>query len=303
MSRNAIPGIILDVLPMVDLKRLSIKEASERFAARALSMNRAFAEMGKLHFVLSANLPKGRTIYGELRKLGVRDTTIANAAYASKVWGALIEPKHLTEKVYDSLTFEGCRNLLRALGKSGTTRKKLEPADLTALWKSAKDPEAELTSLVETGLTVVEAKKKAAADAAAEAAAAEKAAKSGTPAPATATPPDGKAAPAAPSAPLTATPAPAGSPAPAPAAKDKPDKTAAPPPKPKLSLADCIGLCDALELGIAGLSAEDQCVAANRVLALAKLVTDAAAKAPAAAQKAAADKVATKSPAKVAAKK
>ena len=105
--KQTIPSVLTDVLPMVDVQKMTLKEACERFAARAAASQRAFAEMGKLHFALSAVLPKGRTIYGELRKLGVKDSTISNAAYASKVWAELIATNTLSEAVYDALTFDG----------------------------------------------------------------------------------------------------------------------------------------------------------------------------------------------------
>lgn len=286
--KQTIPSVLTDVLPMVDVQKMTLKEACERFAARAAASQRAFAEMGKLHFALSAVLPKGRTIYGELRKLGVKDSTISNAAYASKVWAELIATNALSEAVYDSLTFDGCRDLCRLLGKSGSTKKKLEAADVAVIWQSAKDPEAEVKSLVETGLTVVEAAQDA-ADKAAKAAQDVK---------------DAAKAPAATPAPAT----PAGSPAtPTPAAvpaSGSPAPTATPPPvaKPvaaaKPTLAEVLAVLDSVELAIAKLAPEDSCRAAARVLELAKTCAAHAAKQPAPAQNAAAKPAPKGKPAK-----
>jgi hypothetical protein len=282
--KQTIPSVLTDVLPMADVQKLTLKEACERFAARAAASQRAFAEMGKLHFALSAVLPKGRTIYGELRKLGVKDSTISNAAYASKVWAELIAPNALSEAVYDALTFDGCRDLCRLLGRSGSTKKKLEAADVAVIWQSAKDPEAEVKSLVETGLTVVEAAQDA-ADKAAKAAQDVKDA--------------AKATPATPAAPVTpagspATPAPvAGTPAAAPASGSPAPAVSAPPAaKPvtaaKPTLAEVLAVLDSVELAIARLDPADSCRAAARVLELAKTCAAHAAKQPAPAQNAAA---------------
>ena len=274
--KQTIPSVLTDVLPMVDVQKMTLKEACERFAARAAASQRAFAEMGKLHFALSAVLPKGRTIYGELRKLGVKDSTISNAAYASKVWAELIATNTLSEAVYDALTFDGCRDLCRILGKSGSSKKKLDAADVAVVWQAAKDPEAEVKSLVETGLTVVEAAQDAADKAAKVAQDTKDAAAKAPPAASPTTPAPANGAPPATGTPATqgATPTPAPSPKPAAAAKP--------------TLADVMAVLDSVELAIAKLGPEDSCLAAARVLELAKTCAAHAAKQPAPAQHAAA---------------
>lgn len=157
------------VTPMADILKLSLKEQCARFAERATVQQRAFSEMGKLHHAISATLKKGQTIYGELRKQGVKDSTISNASYASRVWGDVIAAGHLTELDYDGFTFADCLAVTRAMGEK--SKRRLTGEDIAMIVR-AKPTEfdAELESIFNTGLTVeeAEAQAKAAADLAAE---------------------------------------------------------------------------------------------------------------------------------------
>lgn len=146
---------VAPVLSIAEIIKLSIKDQCARFAERATVSARAFAEMGKLHNSITAGLKKGQTIYGELRKLGVKDSTISNASYASKVI-ELVKAGHLTEAQYDGFTFADCLAICRA--QSDKSRRKLTAEEVAAV--VAAQPEtfdAEFTSIYETGLTVEEA--------------------------------------------------------------------------------------------------------------------------------------------------
>lgn len=159
----SVAAVATSVLPMQDIAKLSIKEACQRFADRAVASQRAFAEMGKLHYAISAHLRKGQTIYGELRKLGVKDSTISNASYAARVWADCIAPGHLTEADYDTLTFADCLSICRAMGDK--SKLKLAGAEVAAIVRAQpRDFDAELESIFATGLTVEEAEKQAAAE-------------------------------------------------------------------------------------------------------------------------------------------
>lgn len=113
---NPVRVVTDPVLPMDEIKKLSLKEACARFAERAAVSQRAFAEMGKLHNAISESLKKGQTIYGELRKVGVKDSTISNASYASKIVD-LVKAGHITEAQYDGFTFADCLAVCRVMGQ------------------------------------------------------------------------------------------------------------------------------------------------------------------------------------------
>lgn len=279
--KNPAKGILMDVLPMADCQQLSVKQACERFVARATQSDRAFAEMGKLHFALGKLLAssKGRTIYGELQKLGVSKSTISNASYASKVWEALIHTQVLSEAVYDGLSFSACRNICRVLGISGSSKKAMKPEEVKIVIESCpKDYEEQFESLADSGLSCAErekaAKETAALKASEETAVKAAAAVVGTPAtPATGTP--------------AATPAttPAAANAPAVAEKAKAPKTPAAPVVPTLS--EVLVTLDAVEAAIGKLPTEDQPKAVQRIVDLADLLTAPAVKAVGAAKDAA----------------
>lgn len=146
------------VMSLAEIQKLPLKEACAKFAERATVSQRAFAEMGKLHFSISRNLKKGDSIYKELRKLGVRDSTISNASYASKV-AALVADKHITEAQFDALGFADCFALCRAMSVKSAVR--LSPKDIGLVLAESKDPAQDFDSLYETGLTAADATAKA----------------------------------------------------------------------------------------------------------------------------------------------
>jgi hypothetical protein len=164
-------------LPMAEIQKHTAKQAAEQYAQRATIQQRAFAEMGKLHYHLSSKLTKGQTIYVELRKHGIKNSTISNASYASKVFD-LVAAGHLTEAEFDTFTFADCYAICRATGEKSARR--LTGDDVAVLVRAKPDNfDEELNSIFETGLTVEEAEaqaKKAEADAKAATAAAQAAA-------------------------------------------------------------------------------------------------------------------------------
>src|SRR4051794_34463084 len=99
-TKKAAPAAVhpptVAILSMAEILALSTADRCARFADRATVSQRAFAEMGKLHPAISASLTAGQTVYGELRKSGVKDSTISNASYASRVFD-LVGSGHLTK--------------------------------------------------------------------------------------------------------------------------------------------------------------------------------------------------------------
>ena len=152
-------------------------EAVTRFQVEASAGQRAFSAMGKLFRVIEASLTKkDKGIFPLLQKSGIPKGSVSNASYAAKVFD-LVDKKLLTEAEYDRLSHADCFNIVRV--QSSRSAKQLTAEEVVAVVKAAKEPDEELASLYETGLTLDEAKaKQAAADkvkADAEAAAAAKA--------------------------------------------------------------------------------------------------------------------------------
>lgn len=260
----------MDVLPMADCQTLSVTQACERFVVMSTQSGRAFSAMGKLHYALGKMLKtaKSRTIYGELRKLGVSNSTISNASFASKVWEMLVNTNTITEAIYDRLTFAGCRDLCRVLGISGNKpeTKILKPEEVKLIIdRFPSSFEDEFESLAESGLSCVE--RETAAIAAATAKVEADKVKAATPAVTTAVEP---------AVTTGATPAVTTAKA-ATVAKTK--AVAAAPAVP--TLVEVLVTLDAVESAIGKLSAEDQLKAVERIVELADLLTVPAKAAPA----------------------
>ncbi len=274
----------MDVLPMADCQTLSVTQACERFVVMSTQSGRAFSAMGKLHYALGKMLKtaKSRTIYGELRKLGVSNSTISNASFASKVWEMLVNTNTITEAIYDRLTFAGCRDLCRVLGISGNKpeTKILKPEEVKLIIdRFPSSFEDEFESLAESGLSCVE--RETAAIAAATAKVEADKVKAATPAVTTAEPVATTAAAPATTEPA-ATPAagtPAATPAKGTATVAKTKAVAAAPAVP--TLVEVLVTLDAVESAIGKLSAEDQLKAVERIVELADLLTVPAKAAPA----------------------
>ncbi len=176
-ARDPSIPILPAVLSMAEILSLSPSARLVRFADRSTVSQRAFAEMGKLHYAISAGLTAGQTVYGELRKGGVKDSTISNASYASKVWD-LVQSGHLSEPQFDTFSFADCLAVVRVI--SPKSKRQLGPEEVAALVTAMPASfDVELQSIYETGLTVEEseAQAKAAAEKKAEEAAAVEAAK------------------------------------------------------------------------------------------------------------------------------
>jgi hypothetical protein len=283
--KNPARSILMDVLPMADCQTLSVTQACERFVVMSTQSGRAFSAMGKLHYALGKMLKtaKSRTIYGELRKLGVSNSTISNASFASKVWEMLVNTNTITEAIYDRLTFAGCRDLCRVLGISGNKpeTKILKPEEVKlVIDRFPSSFEDEFESLAESGLSCVE--RETAAIAAATAKVEADKVKAATPAVTTAAEPvTTGATPAAttaaePAVTTGATPAVTTAKA---ATVVKTKAVAAAPAVP--TLVEVLVTLDAVESAIGKLSAEDQLKAVERIVELADLLTVPAKAAPA----------------------
>ena len=167
IKSTAIPTAAVIVASMFEIAKLSQADRYKRFAERSTASARAFIEMGKLHHAITGNLKKNQTIYGELRKLGVKDSTISNASYASRIWGELVEAGHLTEAQFDACTFQDCFAICRAMGSQ--SKRRLAPEEISVLVNEQPETfDDELRSIYETGLTVAEVEAQAKAQAKAE---------------------------------------------------------------------------------------------------------------------------------------
>jgi hypothetical protein len=158
------PSVIVTALiaSIAELAKLDLKAACAAFAAKATVQRSAFAEMGKLHRIIAPQLKLPQTIYGELRKLGVKDTTIANASYAAKTIETLVEPGHLTEQDYNGMTFDDHFAIARSMGNKSF--RKLTAEDVAAIVKAKPDTfDADLKSIFDSGMDVDEAAAQAAA--------------------------------------------------------------------------------------------------------------------------------------------
>lgn len=277
------------ITSLAALSVLKVTELCTRFAERATVTRSAFAEMGKLHRCITGNLKKGQTIYGELRKLGVKDSTISNASYAARTIENLVEKNHITEAEYDAMTFADHLAISRVMGDK--SKLKLDAVAVAELIHTAPDSfDAEMESIFDTGLTIAEAEAQAAqavkeAEAKkqkeiADAAAALAAKQSAPPAPAPAAsapapqaqapaPTATAAAPQAGAAVDTSVASTATPPADAPAAQapaDAPANVTSMPSAPAtVSLQECMDTLDILEASIAELSDADAETVFNRI--------------------------------------
>jgi len=251
------------VLTMASVEKLPQKERITQFAELAGSGQRIFSSLGKLMFAISSNLTAKQTIFGVLQKAGVKKGTVSNASYASKVY-ELVRDSIFTEAEYDTFGHRDCVAIVKAIS-SGSARR-LSTEELAIVVRDSKDFEPELACLYEHGITLAE---KDAADKQAEAdrIAAETAAAAPAPTPNPAAPVEPvKAAGTAP-APAPETPAPAAAADPVEPGKVMPFPTAEP------TVEDFNKLVDTLEGLLIRMSPELQRQAADRLLALADIVT------------------------------
>lgn len=144
----------LDRLSWACIQKMTVVEASNAFKFRSVAQRRMFSECGKLHYHISQNLAEGQTVFGELRKRGVRDSDIKNAAYASKVFGALVIEKHIPEKSFEELSFSECVLITKVM--SDRSKKRLEPAEVAKILQDSPDPGEELETYATHGMSTAE---------------------------------------------------------------------------------------------------------------------------------------------------
>lgn len=144
----------LDRLSWACIQKMTVVEASNAFKFRSVAQRRMFSECGKLHYHISQNLAEGQTVFGELRRRGVRDSDIKNAAYASKVFGALVIEKHIPEKSFEELSFSECVLITKVM--SDRSKKRLEPAEVAKILHDSPDPGEELETYATHGMSTAE---------------------------------------------------------------------------------------------------------------------------------------------------
>jgi hypothetical protein len=152
------------VTPIAEFKALKPAARCETFAEKDRVNRVSFSELGKLHVLISEDIAadnaahpkrKARTIYDELRKLGVRDSSISNASYAARAWNTLVTAELITELQFDALTFQDCFKISRAMSHRSALQ--LDAAAVAELINKQPDTfDAELSCLYEHGITVEE---------------------------------------------------------------------------------------------------------------------------------------------------
>ncbi len=155
------------VTSLAAIVAMTLKEQCARFAERATVSQMAFAEMGKLHRSISDALAgdKKKTVYGELRKLGVKDGSISNASYASRVLGMLVIPAIVTEAVFDTFTFQDCLAICRVSGPKAQRQLSAEEIAVV-ITENLTDFAPELNCYNEHGISLEEKATAVAAEAA-----------------------------------------------------------------------------------------------------------------------------------------
>lgn len=108
------------IVTMADIEKLPKVEAVKLAASEDRKAQAAFIIVSKILFSLDQNRKDGDpAVATQLRKAGVRETTINNARYAAKGW-KLVQSGDLTEEKFDSLSYEDFVNLettIKPLGK------------------------------------------------------------------------------------------------------------------------------------------------------------------------------------------
>jgi len=262
----------IPALSYAEASAMSRAEAIIRFQVEASAGQRAFSAMGKLFRCIEASLTKkDKGIFPLLTKAGIPKGSVSNASYAAKVFD-LVDKGLLTEAEYDKLSHADCFNIVRV--QSSRSAKQLTAEEVVAVVKVAGEPDEELCSLYETGLTLDEAKaKQDAADkvkAAAEAAATAKAEAEAVEIEKIKAENADLKAKAAKQVDPEIEDAKAGNPAPAATDEDDTEETIEAPEG--VTLAGVLEALDAVELAFADLSEDDQAQVAARVAELAEAV-------------------------------
>lgn len=151
-------AVPLEALSYAAAAAMTRAEAVTRFQVEASAGQRAFSAMGKLFRCIEASLTKkDKGIFPLLTKAGIPKGSVSNASYAAKVF-SLVQDGLLTEAEYDKLSHSDCFNIVRV--QTSRAAKQLTAEEVVAVIKVAADPDEELASLFETGLTLDEAKAK-----------------------------------------------------------------------------------------------------------------------------------------------
>ena len=161
MAKNQAAAIA--ALTFAEVQAMKQPARIERFATEALGAQRAFSAMGKLYRAIeSALTKKDKGIFPLLIAAGIKKGTVSNASYAAKVFD-LVDDGKLTEKEFDSLSFNDCYQIVRV--QKPESKRRLSAEEVVAAIRSGTHFAEDLSSLAEHGITTAE---KAAADKAAE---------------------------------------------------------------------------------------------------------------------------------------
>lgn len=144
------------VISLAEVATETLAEAADRFAGHYTGRQRSYVAMGKhvLHMD-SMKLPKGVTVYGELGKRGVPQSSVNNARIAARFYSAMVVTGLVSEARADEiLTFRVANQTGRIIaGKGAITMTAEQIAPIINEGEKAAIGD-ELDSLAEHGLTV-----------------------------------------------------------------------------------------------------------------------------------------------------
>jgi hypothetical protein len=177
MAKKLKSEIPVPFLSYSEVEGMAQADRITRFRIEASAGQRAFSAMGKLFRAIESGLTKkDKGIFPLLIAAGIKKGTISNASYAAKVFD-LVEAGQLKEDEYDQLSHADCFNICRV--QTAKSRKKLSVEEVVAVIRAGGEPDEELASIYEHGVTSAEraeaeakvaaAKEKAEADAKARA--------------------------------------------------------------------------------------------------------------------------------------
>jgi hypothetical protein len=177
MAKKLKSEIPVPFLSYSEVEGMAQADRITRFRIEASAGQRAFSAMGKLFRAIESGLTKkDKGIFPLLIAAGIKKGTISNASYAAKVFD-LVEAGQLKEDEYEQLSHADCFNICRV--QTAKSRKKLSVEEVVAVIRAGGEPDEELASIYEHGVTSAEraeaeakvaaAKEKAEADAKARA--------------------------------------------------------------------------------------------------------------------------------------
>lgn len=152
MATKPVKFTVPAVMSMTEVSKLKQSDAVKLFEEKSTVQARVFMELAKIIVHLKTTLRSSQTIYGVLGKSGIKQSSIANAMQAARVWDEYVKPGLCTESWFDGLSYSECV-AINGVGKARGTTFVVE------------NTMAEIEHVAEHGMTVEEAEEKKRADA------------------------------------------------------------------------------------------------------------------------------------------